>query len=310
MLSLHCLSARLVLAVLVATASAAPALAEAPEPAIEAPIAAAASAILEAHAEAPVLVIGELHGTREAPALIAALAGRIGASRALSVALEIPAQEQARVDDYLASDGAAAATRALLAGAFWQRPRERSDGRRSQATLDLIDQLRLLRAEQADLRVLLFDDQDFHGQTRSRDALMAERLRAAQAQRPSAQLLVLTGNYHARLDPLARAHFGQAQIQPPPMASLLQDLGLVSINLSARTGAFWGCTSPTEPCGVVPLPQPQPRGSAALAPAGLVRSAEAGDADTAVRATPGGNSYHLQLELPRFTPSEPVPASP
>ena len=55
------------------------------------PIDTAAAAILERHAEAPLLVLGELHGTVEAPALVAKLAARLLDSGALTVALEIPA---------------------------------------------------------------------------------------------------------------------------------------------------------------------------------------------------------------------------
>ena len=186
------------------------------------PIDAAAAAILERHAEAPLLVLGELHGTVEAPALVATLAARLLDSGALTVALEIPAQDQARLDAYLASDGSTRAQRALLDGEFWQRAPERSDGRRSRAMFALIEQLRLLRSTHPELRLLAFDDTGFFDQTRSRDALMSDALRAAHAAHPEAKLLVLTGNYHARLDQPARALSGDKWIQPPlPMTAQL-----------------------------------------------------------------------------------------
>lgn len=266
------------------------------------PIEAAAAAILERHAEAPLLVLGELHGTVEAPALVATLAARLLDSGALTVALEIPAQEQALLDAYLASDGSTRAQRELLDGEFWQRAPERSDGRRSRAMFALIEQLRRLRATHPELHLLAFDDTGVFDHTRSRDALMSDALRAARAAHPEAKLLVLTGNYHARLDQSARARSGDRWIQPPlPMTAQLQDLGAISIKLSAVEGEQWACRKPTAPCGVIPLPRP------AFAPSssGLAAS-NAATAAEPVRVWSGGTSFHLEIELPRLNASEPI----
>jgi hypothetical protein len=86
--------------------------------AMPSPIELAAEAILQSHANAPILVVGEMHGTAEAPVVIAELAARILDTSGLTVGLEIPAQEQARLDAYLVSDGSVAAQGALLEGAF------------------------------------------------------------------------------------------------------------------------------------------------------------------------------------------------
>jgi hypothetical protein len=159
--------------------------------------------------------------------------------------------------------------------------------------LQLIEALRALRGRHPNLGVLAFDDEGFYQQQRSRDALMADVLRAAHAGKPEVRLLVLTGNYHARLDQPRQLRSGDRMIQPPmPMAGLLQDLGVVSVNLAARGGAYWGCTTPTTPCGVQTLP---------------TRSQPVGDQQTvAARALPPGSSFHLQVELPRFQASAPV----
>ncbi len=266
------------------------------------PIEAAATAILERHAEAPLLVLGELHGTVEAPAVVATLAARLLDSGALTVALEIPAQEQAGLDAYLASDGSTRAQRELLDSEFWKRAPERSDGRRSRAMFALIEQLRLLRGTHPELRLLAFDDTGFFDQTRSRDALMSDTLRAAHASHPEVKLLVLTGNYHARLDQPARARYGDGWIEPPlPMTAQLQDLGAVSINLSAAEGEFWGCRSRTAPCGAIALPRP------AFAPSSSgVAAPNAATLAEPVRVSTGGSSFHLEVELPRLSASEPM----
>lgn len=265
------------------------------------PIEAAATAILERHAEAPLLVLGELHGTVEAPAVVATLAARLLDSGALTVALEIPAQEQAGLDAYLASDGSTRAQRELLDSEFWKRAPERSDGRRSRAMFALIEQLRLLRGTHPELRLLAFDDTGFSGQTRSRDALMSDTLRAAHAAHPEVKLLVLTGNYHARLDQPARARYGDDWIQPLlPMTAQLQDLGAVGINLTASEGEHWACRRP-NPCGVIPLPRP------AFAPSDSgVAAPNAATIAEPVRVSTGGSSFHLEVELPRLSASEPM----
>ncbi|PTL80173.1 hypothetical protein [Vitiosangium sp. GDMCC 1.1324] len=52
--------------------------------------------------------------------------------------------EQSRLDTYLASRGTPADQDTLLDGDFWRRPYQ--DGRSSRAMLELVDQVRALRA--------------------------------------------------------------------------------------------------------------------------------------------------------------------
>lgn len=250
----------------------------------------ARDAIVAQTNDARLLVIGEMHGTVENPALIAALAVHAAAAGPLLVALEIWGQEQVRIDAWHDSDGDADARAALLAGAFWRKPRERSDGRRSQAMLDLLDALRRLRAQGLPVSVAAYDDAGFYGADRDRNALMAMRLRELAAAHPEARMLVLTGNYHARLSAPDRLRGADGQLiaQPRvPMAAHLRDLDLVSINIRAVEGGFWACMA--EHCGQQQVPvgsMPPPLGLQAL--------------------DPQRDAFHYLLALPRFTASEPV----
>src|SRR5688572_25707746 len=79
------------------------------------PVASAIDAIARRHGDAPILILGELHGTHEAPAVLAGLVRTLAARGAVQVGLEIPAAEQPALDAWLTSDGAAVARRALLA---------------------------------------------------------------------------------------------------------------------------------------------------------------------------------------------------
>lgn len=129
------------------------------------------------------LLVGELHGMQEIPALLTSML-RQGGDRPWLLGLEIPCAEQARIDAFLRSDGGPHARGALHAGAFWTR--EAQDGRSGTALLRLIDAVRALNRSGRDIRLLCFDDlapadegRDTHMAAALRDALHAERHRRA-----------------------------------------------------------------------------------------------------------------------------------
>ncbi|WP_313495429.1 hypothetical protein [Stenotrophomonas sp.] len=123
---------------------------------------------------ASLLLVGEVHGTNETPALIGDLACASATSGSpVVVALEIPIEEQTSLDNFLASKGSDADQAALLATQFWAR--QPQDGRSSVAMLKLLHRLRTLRTEGAAISVLAVDD----GMAGSRDAGMARHIRSA-----------------------------------------------------------------------------------------------------------------------------------
>lgn len=156
---------------------------------------AALSERLQAHR---VMLIGEIHGTEEAPAQVAALARcLVESGQAVRVGLEIPRDEQARIDTYMHSAGIADDRQALLAGSFWQR--EYQDGRSSEAMYGLIESLRQL-ALKADVAVHAFDQPSYaQGEDDAREAAMAANLEPALRESPQARWLVLAGNLHTRV---------------------------------------------------------------------------------------------------------------
>jgi hypothetical protein len=200
------------------------------------------------------LLLGEMHGTVESPAFLAdVVCLALQAGRSVTVALEIPFQEEARFAAYLDSAGSAADRIALLAGAFWQDPYQ--DGRRSEAMLALLESLRRLRPSGAAgtagaaLAVVLLDATP---QAPARDRFMAERLSAAVGKRPNDLFLALTGNYHNRLAPGAPwdAHY-------EPMGLLLSrlrpDLPLTALDVATTGGTAWICLSASpDSCHVHP----------------------------------------------------------
>ncbi|WP_245626412.1 calcium-binding protein [Stenotrophomonas ginsengisoli] len=186
------------------------------------------------------VVLGELHGTAEIPALAARLAATYADAGPLTLALEVPHTEQAALDRYLASDGGQAAWNALAGTPFWQVSDDQHDGRRSVQMRQLVEAMRALRKQGAAVQVLAYDvakeQADAHDH-HWRDARMADNLRAAAAQQPGV-LLVLSGNVHAMR---ARPSWAPAELQLAPMTSLLLDLEPFAVNLTAASGQFWGC---------------------------------------------------------------------
>lgn len=187
-----------------------------------------------------VLLLGELHGTAEAPAFagnVLCLAGARGLKTTL--ALEVFHEEQERFAAYLASDGAEAARSALLAGPFWTRPFQ--DGRASRAMLELVETARRLRASGKDVEIVLFDAAV---PTRSRNLEMAKRLQPAIDGAAERLFVILTGNLHS---PVKKDREGYVA-----MGFYVQDhhpqRRVVALDLIYTGGTAWICQSATA-CG-------------------------------------------------------------
>lgn len=215
----------------------------------------AADAILAAYDRESVLLIGELHGTMETPALVGILAERLAAEGSVALGLEIPRQEQQRIDRFMESDGGSRAVADLLAGEFWQRPAQRSDGRRSTATVELLEAIRGARSRGLSIDVVTLDDQGFHLEGSDRRQGMADRIAALADGSAHKTVVALLGNYHASVVPFSGSVISRGErIDPPvPTAAKITGTALSSINVTACSGAHWACYSP-EPCGPVDLP--------------------------------------------------------
>ena len=236
-----------------------------------------------------IVMLGEIHGTAEGPAIAGELAARWASGkpgRPVLLGLEATSADQARTDRYLASKGAAADGADLLAGRHWREPMH--DGRDSEAMAALIERIRALRAAGADVSVAMFDASG----DGERDARMAASLRRAIAAHPRARVLVLTGNVHAMTGaPMAMFNDGKPYTPPVTMARHLADLHPVSIVLRAMGGAAWTCHG--RDCSAHPVPQ-APRPIAA---------------PTIEREEPGA-PWDWLVVLPRFTASVPAVSSP
>lgn len=236
-----------------------------------------------------VVLLGEMHGTRETPALAGAVLDRHAAQRRpVVLALEIGVDEQPRFDRYLASHGTQADRAALLAGAHWREAHH--DGRDSQAMCALIEHVRRLHARGAPVALVAFDAGG--PDMAARDRRMADALRLAATRHPSATLLVLTGNVHAmtRSPPWEMFDEGKRITLPMTTGRYLADLGPLSIDVRGARGASWVCTD--RGCAVTAIPAP-PVGTRPLSAPRLDRNA-------------ADDAWDDTLTLPRLTPSPPA----
>ena len=230
-------------------------------------------------------LLGEVHGTRETPALVGDLVAHYADDgEPVILGLEIPAEERPRIDRYLESRGDAADRKALLSGEHWQDAMH--DGRDSKAMLELIDRLRELRKRGANVRIDPFDASG----DGERDFRMAEHLRETATGAHRARLLVLTGNVHAmtRRPPWSMFSTEGKPIEPPmTVGRYLADLAPYSINIGAANGDAWNCMQ--DGCRAHSL-----MGRPAIAQAMLAQ------------LPPDESAWDAELTLPRFTISPPA----
>jgi hypothetical protein len=227
-----------------------------------APAAAACRAVAGGDAVVPArarVIFGEMHGTQETPRLVADVACAAAARGPLRVGLEIPADEQPRLDRFLASAGGSADRAALLEGPFWHRALQ--DGRSSTGMLSLLDALRALKKQSRDVRVVAFDVASTQ-KVDGRDRAMAATLAAAFRKEPQAAFVVLVGNLHAR-----KAE--HPQFKQRFMAQYLVDeekTPVTTIDVRPSLGSAWVCTPScgaqtvgrggATPVAIAPTPTP------------------------------------------------------
>lgn len=227
-----------------------------------------------------VWVVGEVHGTNEAQALVRdMLVARLSEGPTI-LALEIPQRSQASIDAYMSSDGSPGAVDSLVSNDFWAGG---SDGRNTLAMLRLVEAARHLKTTGARLRVLCFDPASGGGAA-ARDAGMAKHIQDALSAAPGSHAVVLVGNYHSRPISSAEASDGAANL-----VSALQTPSFV-VNLLPARGAYWACLR--EGCG--------PH---------TVKKVASSQGLLAAEYTPlDGRGPHTfaRLVLPQFTPSFPV----
>jgi hypothetical protein len=179
------------------------------------------------------VVVGEMHGTTETPAIFADLvcSARI-TQRPIVVGVEL--RDQDAIDAFMGSDGSGnreVATHELLS----KREGRSSDGRTSQAMLMLLEELRALKLQGIVSGVVAFSHARPDAPDAEREERMASVLLSAAKRNPNALVIALTGNVHASKKTLPEIG------SYPLMASFLPSAETVSLFVTDRGGEAWTC---------------------------------------------------------------------
>ncbi len=138
------------------------------------------------------ILVGEMHGTQEHPAIFGDLVcAAADSGREIIVGLERPTSEQPEIDVLLDSKNPTQATSELLKKPMWST----LDGRSSQAMVMLLDRLRTYKASGKVKEVIAFDA-GVNDESAARDRKMGNFLQGVASRNPNALILVLTGNLH------------------------------------------------------------------------------------------------------------------
>jgi hypothetical protein len=220
------------------------------------------------------VVVGEMHGTAETPAIFRDLVcSAFRAKRPILVGVELGKQDE--IDAFMRSRDDEAAVRNLLSGREWSQ----TDGRSSQAMLTLLRELRLFKERGLISGVVAFADTLPRESAAQGENRMAAALQAAARKNPAALVIVLTGNVHACKGTLPDAG------GYPLMASFLPAAETVSLFVTDKGGEAWNCQG--GGCGPHTLhPSGGDERGVNLSPAAFPLPGYDGVLSTGVKATP------------------------
>jgi hypothetical protein len=174
------------------------------------------------------VLVGELHGSNEAPAAFLDLVcDALANGKHIVVALERPSSEQDALQGVLTDPDLVGAKRLLLDQSGWK---EGMDGRASAAMLHLLISLRELRKDHHDLSVFAFDAPFTETSAGARDEALGHSLLSLGLGTQKDVILVLTGNFHAMLSPLFDYDFA---------AMYLPRSEVLSLEMTDRGGETW-----------------------------------------------------------------------
>lgn len=178
------------------------------------------------------IVVGEIHGTEQAPALFANLVCLSAEVGPVTVILEYPISQSDVISRFIQSQGSPADRDYLLSSWIWNS--SFADGRSSQAMFRLLEHLREMRAKGMPIEVytaqpdfaVLPDSQYYY------ELGMAARWAQIAALRPNSRVLVLTGRSHA-------TKLVDDDVPFPGAVSFLPSSAVVTLLPELEGGATW-----------------------------------------------------------------------
>lgn len=190
-----------------------------------------------------IIVVGEMHGTNETPALFADAVCLTAQARRLVVAVEQPAIDQAAIDAFMASDGGEEARKAFLSARMWNG--QMKDGRSSEAIFRLFENLRKMHAAGAIQSVIAFQPWGLREGFSRADYEKAMAEMVLSSTDGGATVIALVGDAHSRLTEVT---FGGEAYKP--MAAQLPADQVVTLFVLYTQGEAWICQA--DGCGPKP----------------------------------------------------------
>jgi hypothetical protein len=179
------------------------------------------------------ILLGEMHGTNESPALVNAIARLFaGRNKKIIVALEIPDNEQSFINGVMRSGD----TNLFRKSPFFKNIR---DGRTSRAMANLLISLRRI----PNATVACFDYSTTVKDQREGDSLMAVNVSILRKNNPQALVILLAGNIHTNIKKGLRENF-------ETMGSYLvgeSESGILSLDIRFLKGTIYNNTLRTFP---------------------------------------------------------------
>ena len=254
----------------------------------------AAEHLLCAKGTGRLLIVGELHGTLETPALVSDIVTHAVRAQPVRLGLEAPAYLAPILADYVRSDGSPDQRATLLRSGFWKG----QDGRAGTGWLSLIDSVRRLRSSGADIDIFTMEP-DYEAlaghhpgeavySQKVKEAGMVGAVRAKLRDEPKALVVALMGSFHAGLYRQSQEAKGGKEHS---VAERLKAASPLVVYPVAHVGNAWYCDA--DACGVHSL---KGRADAISTP-----TFEPDKNDSRVVHT-------ILLWLPRFSASSPVTA--
>lgn len=183
---------------------------------------------LWARSELRFVLVGEMHGTNETPAVFGDLVCSASETKRTIIAgLEV--RDQQALNRFMDSKNRETSVKELLSTDEWKG----TDGRASSAMLVLVERLRSLKADGLLSRVIAFSASG--GSAAQDEEAMSSALLRASTANPGALVIVLTGNVHASKQELAEV--GSYRL----MGSFLPPAETVSLLVTDRGGEAWNC---------------------------------------------------------------------
>ncbi len=190
-------------------------------------------------AENQILIVGEMHGNEEGPQSLwqtASLA--LEHHGAVSIGLETPESDTEILQAWMASDGLAEDSEALLQAWLWHP--EMFDGRGTQAAMRMLEKARRTRQSGADLEVFAFVRPGEHdpGDQNPHEQRMADVITEHAQARPGRKVVILVGNLHAMIRPISLPEMQEIKPMAMKVRALIPET--VTIRLAHSGGQSWG----------------------------------------------------------------------